>query len=35
MTFETSLALLFVAAWITIIGGWALHSLLKKHKRID
>ena len=32
MTFETSLALPFVAAWISIIGGWALHYLLVKHK---
>lgn len=34
MSFESSLALLFVGAWISIIGGWALHYLLVKHKFI-
>lgn len=29
LTFEQSLALLFIAAWVSIIGGWALHALLK------
>lgn len=34
MSFESSLALLFVGAWISIIGGWALHSLLVRYKVI-
>ena len=31
MSFEDSLALLFVGAWISIVGGWALRYLFKKH----
>lgn len=35
MTFETTLALLFVGAWVSIIGGWAMHYLLQRYKFIN
>lgn len=35
MTFETTLALLFVGAWVSITGGWAMHYLLKRYKFIN
>lgn len=35
MSFETTLALLFVGMWVSIIGGWALHYLFVKHKFIE